>query len=140
VTDGRVVGPDDRRCPVSLALCAGAYWLVPRVRPSRSVRRLPGPFPVVVAPVSTSHRVSLPTLRRVLVPFTARSSWCRGRMAGHAAGVKRLVGRWPMPPAGAARNPRTAGPGAPDSAGTAGPSESVRTTRTCCASTGRPWR
>ena len=28
----------------------------------RSVRRLPGPFPAVAAPVSTSHRVSLPTL------------------------------------------------------------------------------
>ena len=27
----------------------------------RSVRRLPGPFPAVAAPVSTSHRVSLPT-------------------------------------------------------------------------------
>src|SRR4051812_25948741 len=27
-----------------------------------SVRRLPGPFAAVVAPVSTSHRVSLPTL------------------------------------------------------------------------------
>ena len=33
----------------------------PPMRPSRSVRKLPGPFPVVVAPVSTSHRVSLPT-------------------------------------------------------------------------------
>src|SRR5688572_9015085 len=62
VTDGPVVGPGDRRCPLSLALCAGAYRLVPRMRPSRSVRRLPGPFPAVVAPVSTSHRVSLPTL------------------------------------------------------------------------------
>jgi len=30
--------------------------------PCRSVRRLPGPFAAVVAPVSTSHRVSLPTL------------------------------------------------------------------------------
>jgi len=28
----------------------------------RSVRRLPGPFAAVVVPVSTSHRVSLPTL------------------------------------------------------------------------------
>ena len=28
----------------------------------RSVRRLPGPFAAVVAPVSTSHRISLPTL------------------------------------------------------------------------------
>ena len=27
MTDGPVVGPGDRRCPVSLALCAGAYWL-----------------------------------------------------------------------------------------------------------------
>ena len=34
----------------------------PPLRPSRSVRRLPGPFPAVVAPVSTSHRISLPTL------------------------------------------------------------------------------
>jgi len=51
----------DRRCPVSLALCAGAYWRRPAGR-SRSVRRLPGPFAAAVAPVSTNHRVSLPTL------------------------------------------------------------------------------
>ena len=41
---------------------------------SRSVRRLPGPFPVVVVPARTSRRVSGSTSRRVLVPFTARSS------------------------------------------------------------------
>src|SRR5688500_12717104 len=62
VTDGPstdVPSPTDRRCPVSLALCAGAYlW---RSSPLRSVRRLPGPFTAVAAPVSTSHRVSLPT-------------------------------------------------------------------------------
>jgi len=60
LTDGSL--PTDRRCPVSLALCAGAY-LVPRVSPRRRwVRRLPGPFTAAAAPVSTSHRVSLPTL------------------------------------------------------------------------------
>ena len=48
----------DRRCPVSLALCAGAYW---GGGARRSVRRLPGPFPFVAAPVSTNHRVSGPT-------------------------------------------------------------------------------
>jgi hypothetical protein len=51
----------DRRCPVTLALCAGAYLCVGHVADRRSVRRLPGPFPAVAAPVSTSHRVSLPT-------------------------------------------------------------------------------
>ena len=59
------------------ALCSGSTddrglapeptWMrggsVPR-RVLRSVRRLPGPFPAVVAPVSTSHRISLPTLDR----------------------------------------------------------------------------
>src|SRR5687768_15004586 len=58
VTDGSstfVVA--DRRCPVSLALCAGAYWR-PRKPAWRSVRRLPGPFPVVVVPARTSRRIS----------------------------------------------------------------------------------
>ena len=77
VTDG-TVPPSDRRCPVSLALCAGAYWRGPRSSSSsagpRSVRRLPGPFAVVAAPASTSRRVSLPAPRRVLVPITAAYS------------------------------------------------------------------
>ena len=64
LTDGRPSRAADRRCPLSLALCAGAYLgfvaCLPR-RARRSVRRLPGPFPAVVAPVSTSHRISLPT-------------------------------------------------------------------------------
>ncbi len=75
---------DDRRCPVSLALCAGAYWV--GGRPRRSVRRLPGPFPVAAAPVSTSHRVSLPTRDG----YSSRSQpvlrdvagWWQGRPAG----------------------------------------------------------
>src|SRR5688572_28114059 len=62
VTDGRV----------SLPIGAALYRWRSAPEPTgsaladRLVRRLPGPFPVVVAPVSTSHRVSLPTLRRVL--------------------------------------------------------------------------
>ncbi len=60
--DRRVGFPTDRRCPVSLALCAGAYLGDPVGGQFRSVRRLPGPFAAAVAPVSTSHRVSLPTL------------------------------------------------------------------------------
>src|SRR4029077_8687758 len=60
--DRRVAVAADRRCPLSLAVGAGAYW-VPRPVPRRRwVRRLPGPFAAAVAPVSTSHRVSLPTL------------------------------------------------------------------------------
>jgi len=57
--------PGDRRCPVSLALCAGAYLVVRSGharRDGRSVRRLPGPFAAAVAPVCTNHRVSLPTI------------------------------------------------------------------------------
>src|SRR5205809_7518871 len=59
----------DRRCPLSLALCAGAYWLGDA---ERSVRRLRGPFPVAVVPVSTSHRVSVPTHDG----YSSRSSPC----------------------------------------------------------------
>ena len=69
LTDGSVSRPTDRRCPLSLALCAGAYLARGSRRTAplktgahRSVRRLPGPFAAAVAPVSTSHRVSLPTL------------------------------------------------------------------------------
>ena len=35
VTDGTGSRPTDRRCPVSLALCAGAYWSADRASPRR---------------------------------------------------------------------------------------------------------
>src|SRR6185503_20801816 len=46
-----------RSAPEPTRLAFGA--LAPCTR--RSVRRLPGPFTAAVAPVSTSHRISLPT-------------------------------------------------------------------------------
>src|SRR6185503_9736586 len=59
LTDGPAAcATTDRRCPVSLALCAGAYWRLRQDAASRSVRRLPGPFPVVVAPARTNRRIS----------------------------------------------------------------------------------
>ena len=57
--------PIDRRCPVSLALCAGAYWSS-AASPSacasvfttpRSVRGLLGPFAAAAIPARTSRRV-----------------------------------------------------------------------------------
>src|SRR5687767_3650494 len=61
---------DRRRRGVPVAIGAALYRWRSAPEPTgsaaaaafRSVRRLPGPFPAVVAPVSTSHRVSLPTL------------------------------------------------------------------------------
>jgi hypothetical protein len=73
VTDGSVACTSlpaaDRRCPVSLALCAGAYWpgTSPDVRSGGSRVHSPPPS----SRLSTSRRVSVPTLRRVLVPITA---------------------------------------------------------------------
>ena len=60
LTDGSVLSTADRRCP-AIAGALRRSLLGPRLAPPRSVRRLPGPFPVAAAPVSTSHRVSLPT-------------------------------------------------------------------------------
>ena len=61
--------PIDRRCPVSLALCAGAYWssapsgsaLASSSVAPRSVRGLPGPFAAAAIPARTSRRVSVMT-------------------------------------------------------------------------------
>ena len=64
--------------------------------PYRSVRRLPGPFAAVVAPVSTSHRVSLPTLDG----YSSRSQPVFVMSAEYVAGgsgrqARRLDGREP---------------------------------------------
>jgi len=57
VTD-ETAGPSDRRCLLSLAPCAGAYWRrpCPRVRSGGSRVHLPSPPPRS----STGRRVSLP--------------------------------------------------------------------------------
>jgi len=59
----------DWRCPVSLALCAGAYSVA--LRCFLSVRRLLGPFTVCASPARTNRRVSVLADRRLLVPITA---------------------------------------------------------------------
>ena len=48
----------DRCCPLSLALCAGAYWRALEAR--GLVRRLTGPFALVAAPASTNRWFSTP--------------------------------------------------------------------------------
>jgi hypothetical protein len=50
--------PADRCCPVSLALCAGAYWRALEAR--GLVRRLTGPFALVAAPACTNRWFSTP--------------------------------------------------------------------------------
>jgi hypothetical protein len=60
--------PADRCCPVSLALCAGAYWRALEAR--GLVRWLTGPFAPVAAPASTSRWVSVPATGR----YSSRSS------------------------------------------------------------------
>jgi len=75
-----------------------------------SVRRLPGPFTVVAAPVSTNHRVSLPTCDG----YSSRSQPVlrdvAGSMARGSDSVKRSAWRrwWPRLEPGAAnhRKPR----------------------------------
>ena len=61
LTDGSADGPQIRRPPIGAARYRWRSAPEPTGDRSRSVRRLPGPFPAVVAPVSTSHRVSVPT-------------------------------------------------------------------------------
>jgi hypothetical protein len=69
VRDPVVARPIDRRCPVSLALCAGAYWSSAASSSAcasvfaapRSVRGLPGPFAAAAIPARTSRRVSVMT-------------------------------------------------------------------------------
>src|SRR3954453_19617323 len=62
-----------------------------------SVRRLTGPFAAVVAPVSTSHRVSLPTLDGYSSPFIARlrdvGGVCGGSHGASSVGRSRVVPR-----------------------------------------------
>jgi hypothetical protein len=74
VTDGSGGLPPSRSALPGIAGALRRSLVGPRRGVRRSVRRLPGPFPVVVAPVHTSHRISVPTSRRVLVPFIAMSS------------------------------------------------------------------
>ena len=50
--------PADRCCPVSLALCAGAYWRALEAR--GSVRRLTGPFAPSATPACTNRWFSMP--------------------------------------------------------------------------------
>ena len=50
--------PADRCCPLSLALCAGAYWRALEAR--GLVRRLTGPFSSVAAPACTNRWFSTP--------------------------------------------------------------------------------
>ena len=78
----------------------------------RSVRRLPGPFAAAVAPVSTSHRVSLPTLDGYSSRSSARirdvGGVCGGRSGASSAPVadgrsRMTVCRHPGPPEAAPR-------------------------------------
>ena len=88
-------GAIDRRCPVSLALCAGAYWSSAPSRSAvasssvapRSVRGLPGPFAAAAIPARTSRRVS------VMAPdgYSSRSRpvfSCGGSLGAPLRGVK----------------------------------------------------
>jgi hypothetical protein len=119
VTDGSF--PTDRRCPVSLAPCAGAYWAPLPLR--RSVRRLPGPFAAAAAPVSTSHRVSLPTLDG----YSSRSQPVLRDVGREYGSVTRLRQARSAAPAGRrARSRRSPAPAGGDSVGTRGRSASVR--------------
>ena len=97
---------------------------MPRVRPSRSVRRLPGPFPAVVAPVSTSHRISLPTLdgyssRSQPVLRDVAGGWQAPTRASSARLDARPSARW-------ARSPRSPGRAGSGSAGSGDRSWSAR--------------
>jgi hypothetical protein len=56
LTGGAACDSLDWRCPVSLALCAGAYLVASR---SLSVRRLTGPFVVIASPACTNRRISV---------------------------------------------------------------------------------
>ena len=97
----------------------------------RSVRRLPGPFPIVVVPARTSRRVSVPTCDG----YSSRSQPVLRDVAGVWAGPRTRqapggAGSWP----GAADAPAAAG-----SADSAGPFANVRTGGTSCrGSSGRP--
>ena len=72
LTDGRPCDRLDRRCPVSLALCAGAYLSSAAGAASRSVRWLPGPFAAAAIPASHQPPGLWIGARRVLVPIKAR--------------------------------------------------------------------
>jgi hypothetical protein len=138
----RIRGRADRRCPVSLALCAGAYLGRVAAVARRSVRRLPGPFAVAVAPVCTSHRISVPTSDG----YSSRSSPVLRDVAGsmRAVAAKRQARRptgatcRPSDPAfsvvesvsNRARSRRTRSRGARGIAETGRPSVTGRTART----------
>ena len=93
----------DRRCPVSLALCAGAYWRS-AFTVSRSVRRLPGPFLAVVVPARTSRRISgstcdgyssrsQPVVRDVARSMGGRRAKRQARGGAGGAGSRRTSNR-----------------------------------------------
>jgi hypothetical protein len=101
--------PADRCCPVSLALCAGAYWRALEAR--GLVRRLTGPFALVAAPASTNRWFSPPApggTRPDHSPYSyvARSLW------GEAAGCQLRGAGWP-PAWGGRRRGVAAGVGWP---------------------------
>ena len=75
VTDGTGSAAADRRCPLSLALCAGAYWRRSGVR-RRSPFGPEAPGSIPRRRRSGSHQPPdlWADVRRVLVPFTARCS------------------------------------------------------------------
>ena len=90
--------PTDRCCPVSLALCAGAYWRALEAR--GLVRRLTGPFVLVAAPACTNRWFSTPApggTRPDHSPYSdvARSLRVRRRRCQPRPGTARPAGpRW----------------------------------------------
>ena len=137
--DRRVVAGPLPRPPIGAALyrwrsAPEPTGSAPRCRVARrSVRRLPGPFAAAVAPVSTSHRISLPTLdgyssrsqpalRDVAGRIGAPGSKRQGRASGGSGGSSRS--------GGAARSRRRPGPAGAGSAGTRDRSGTARRGRT----------
>src|ERR1035437_1322170 len=98
----------NRCCPLSLALCAGAYWRTLEVR--GLVRRLTGPFVLVTAPACTNRWFSTPA------PGSTRPDhspyWeCGGSLRGGARGCQTAasLSRRPTAPAEARADRRRPG-------------------------------
>ena len=89
--------PADRCCPVSLALCAGAYWRTLEAR--GLVRRLTGPFALVAAPACTNRWFSTPapgTTRPDHSPYFDVGRSLRGETTRCQLGPRELRAR-PLP-------------------------------------------